>query len=144
VSEELPPTIHGTVVALDGRAVLLLGPSGSGKSDLALRLIGSGWMLVADDRVVLSRRSEVLVAAPSPSLAGLIEARGLGLCRMPFLDEAEVALAVRLVAQDAVERLPEAAFETLLGVSIPLIKLVSWEASAPTKVHLALGGGVVR
>lgn len=144
MSEELPPTIHGTVVALDGRAVLLLGPSGSGKSDLALRLIGSGWMLVADDRVVLSRRSEVLVAAPSPSLAGLIEARGLGLCRMPFLDEAEVALAVRLVAQDAVERLPEAAFETLLGVSIPLIKLVSWEASAPTKVHLALGGGVVR
>ena len=144
MSEELPPTIHGTVVALDGRAVLLLGPSGSGKSDLALRLIGSGWMLVADDRVVLSRRSEVLVAAPPPSLAGLIEARGLGLCRMPFLDEAEVALAVRLVAQDAVERLPEAAFETLLGVSIPLINLVSWEASAPTKVHLALGGGVVR
>lgn len=144
MSEELPPTIHGTAVALDGRAVLLLGPSGSGKSDLALRLIGSGWTLVADDRVVISRRSETLVAAPPPSLAGLIEARGLGLCRMPFLDEAEVALTVRLVAQGAVERLPEAAFESLLGVSIPLIYLVSWEASAPTKVHLALGGGVVR
>ena len=141
---ELPPTIHGTAVAIGGRAVLLLGPSGSGKSDLALRLIGSGWTLVADDRVVLSRRSENLVAAPPPSLAGLIEARGLGFCRMPFLGEAEVALAVRLVAQGTVERLPEAASETLLGVSIPLIKLISWEASAPTKVHLALGGGVVR
>lgn len=136
--------MHATAVALGGRAALLLGPSGSGKSDLALRLIGAGWTLVGDDRVVLSRRSENLVAAPTPSLAGLIEARGIGICRVPFLAEAEVVLAVRLAASGAVERLPEPAFEAFLGISIPLIKLVSFEGSTPTKVHLALGGGVVR
>lgn len=144
MSEASPPTIHATAVALDGRAVLLLGPSGSGKSDLALRLIGAGWTLVADDRVVLSRRSENLVAAPTPALAGLIEVRGLGICRVPFLAEAEVVLAVQLVDAGAVERLPEPASQTFVGMSIPLIKLTSFEASTPTKVHLALGGGVVR
>lgn len=136
--------MHATAVALGGRAALLLGPSGSGKSDLALRLIGAGWTLVADDRVVLSRRSEILVAAPAPALAGLIEARGIGVCRVPFLAEAEVALAVRLVASGAVERLPDPTFEAFLGISIPLIRLAPFEGSTPTKVHLALGGGVVR
>ena len=144
MSQEASPTIHGTAVALGGRAALLLGPSGSGKSDLALRLIGAGWVLVADDRVILSRRSENLVAAPPPTLAGLIEARGLGICRVPFLAEAEVTLAVQLVAAGLVERLPEPAFQTFLGIFIPLIRLMSFEISAATKVHLALGGGVVR
>ncbi len=144
MSEAAAPTMHATAVALGGRAALLLGPSASGKSDLALRLIGAGWTLIADDRVVLSRRSNSLVAAPTPALAGLIEARGLGICRVPFLAEAEVVLAVRLVASGVVERWPEPAFETFLGISIPLISFVSFEGSAPAKVHLALGGGVVR
>jgi HPr kinase/phosphorylase len=141
---EPSPTIHATAVALGGRAALILGDSGSGKSDLALRLIDAGWMLVADDRVVLSRRSESLVAAPPKNLAGLIEARGIGLCRVPFLAEAEVALAVQLVGAEAVERVPEASFQTFMGISIPLINIVSFEASTPTKVRLALGGGVAR
>jgi len=144
VSETLPPTIHATAVALDGRAVLLLGKSGSGKSDLALRLIEAGWVLVADDRVVLSRRSETLVAAPPRELAGLVEARGVGLCRVPFLEEAEVALAVELVAPARVERLPESASRGFFGLSIPLINIAPFEVSAPAKLRLALEGGVVR
>ncbi|MBM3533578.1 MAG: serine/threonine protein kinase [Alphaproteobacteria bacterium] len=139
-----PPTVHGTAVALDGRAVLILGSSGSGKSDLALRLIEAGWTLVADDRVVLSRRSETLVAAPPRSLAGLIEARGIGLCRVPFLAEAEVALAVELIPAGRIERHPEPASRVFLGIHIPLINIVSFEASAPAKLRLALEGGVAR
>lgn len=144
MTDELPPTVHGTAVALDGRAVLILGGSGAGKSDLGLRLIEAGWMLVADDRVVLSRRSETLVAAPPKPLAGLIEARGIGLCRIPFLEEAEVVLAAELIVASQVERLPEPAARTFLGVSIPLINIASFEASAPAKLRLALKGGVAR
>ncbi len=141
---EVPTTIHATAVALGERAVLLFGPPGSGKSDLALRLMESGWTLVADDRVVLSRRGVMLIASPPPSLAGLIEARGVGICRVPFIAEAEAALAVQLVPQDAVERLPQVLSRTLLDVSIPLINIVPFEASAPAKLRLALEGGVVR
>lgn len=144
MSDDLPPTIHGTAVALGDRAVLLLGPSGSGKSDLALRLIEAGWTLVADDRVMLSRRGERLTATSPSTLAGLLEARGLGLCRVPFLTEAEVVLAVDLVASGAIERLPQAASRTFLGLVIPLIKLTSFEESVVSKLRLALGGGVVR
>lgn len=142
--DEIPPTIHATAVAFGDRAVLLFGEPGSGKSDLAIRLIETGWTLVADDRVVLSRRSENLFAAPPSTLAGLVEARGIGLCRVPFLAEARVALAARLVASGAVERMPEPASETFLGVSIPLIFIASLEASAPAKLRLALGGALVR
>lgn len=144
MTDAAPPTIHATAVALDGRAALLMGPPGSGKSDLALRLIEAGWTLVADDRVILSQRSERLVAVPPSRLAGLIEARGVGVCRVPFVAEAEVALAVRLVRSGATERLPDPAHWTWEGIAIPLIELVSFEASTPAKLRLALEGGVVR
>jgi HPr kinase/phosphorylase len=141
---EPPPTIHASVVALGGRAVLLLGPSGAGKSDLALRLIEAGWRLVADDRVVLQRREERLVASPPPALAGRIEARGLGLCRVDHLAEAEVVLAAELVPPGAVERLPKAVTREFLGTAIPLVRLIPFEGSALVKLRLALEGAVER
>jgi serine kinase of HPr protein (carbohydrate metabolism regulator) len=144
VSEEAPPTIHATAVALGERAVLLQGPPGSGKSDFALRLIESGWTLVADDRVVLTRRGVMLFASPPPTLAGLIEARGIGICRVPFWAEAEVVLAVQLVSAETVERLPQVRSSTFLGLPIRLINMEPFEASAPAKLRLALGGAVVR
>ena len=76
-------TLHATAVALDGQAVLLLGPSGSGKSDLALRLVAAGWRLVADDRVVVTPNGDHLFASAPPRLTGLMEVRGVGIVPEP-------------------------------------------------------------
>jgi HPr kinase/phosphorylase len=129
---------HATTVAIGGRGVLLRGASGSGKSDLALRLIDAGARLVADDQSELWRDGDsVLVRAPE-TIAGLIEVRGLGIVHLDSLPVARLALVVDLVALDAVERLPEQRSEAILGISIPLVALAPFEASAPAKLRLAL------
>jgi HPr kinase/phosphorylase len=113
-------TVHGSAVALAGRGVLILGASGAGKSALALRLIGRGAALVADDRVVLERRGAALVARAPEPLAGMIEARGLGILRAPAVPEAPLALAVDLDATPAA-RMPHHATITFMGIPIRLI-----------------------
>src|ERR1700712_5927 len=95
--------MHGSCASKAGAGVLLIGPPGSGKSDLLLRLLDHGFSLVADDQVVL----EDGVARPPRPLAGLIEVRGLGLLRMPYAETARVAL---VVAMGVGERLPQPAF----------------------------------
>jgi serine kinase of HPr protein (carbohydrate metabolism regulator) len=131
--------VHATTVAIGGRAVLLRGPSGSGKSDLALRLIDAGARLVADDRSELHRDGEAILIRAPATIAGLIEARGVGILRVDSLGVAPLALIADLIAPDAVERLPEPRSETILGVPIPLIALAPFEASTPAKLRLALG-----
>lgn len=131
--------IHATAVAIEGNGVLLLGPSGSGKSDLALRLIDRGAKLIADDRVNMTADGgRVMLRAPD-RIAGLLEVRGLGILRFPCVD-APLALALELVAADAIERLPEADAEIFCGARIPLLRLYPFELSAPIKVELSLGG----
>ena len=131
-------TVHATTVALAGRAVLLRGAPGSGKSDLALRLVEEGAALVADDQTRLSRRGgELWAAAPAP-LKDMIEVRGVGIVRINALDEAPVALLIDLVGEAEMERLPEPQRESLLGVLLPRLKLHAAAASAPAKVRLAL------
>ena len=83
--------VHGTCVAIDGCAVLLRGPSGSGKSDLALRLIDGGARLVADDRAEISLRQRRLVVNAPPEIAGLIEVRGLGVLELGHLEDPVLA-----------------------------------------------------
>ena len=122
--------IHGSCVALDGAGVLLLGPPGAGKSDLALRLMDRGFMLVADDRVDVENG----IARPPAALAGLLEVRGLGLLRLPHLAQARLALAVRLGVSP--ERLPAPAIDADLG--LPVIALDPAGASAAQRVALAL------
>ena len=130
--------VHATSVAIGGHAVLLRGPSGSGKSDLALRLIDAGARLVADDQTRIWRDGNVLlVRAPEP-IAGLIEVRGLGIVRVQAVPAARLALIVDLVAVQHLERLPEPSSETIFGLAIPRVALAPFEASAPVKLRLAL------
>ena len=130
--------VHATAVAIDGGAVLLRGPPGSGKSDLALRLIDGGARLIADDQAVLLRREDhILVRAPA-TIAGLLEVRGVGILRLDPSDEMRLALLVDLVPAAQIEQLPEPRFGTILGLAIPLLALAPFEASAAAKLRLAL------
>jgi HPr kinase/phosphorylase len=122
--------IHGSCASRNGAGVLVLGPAGSGKSDLVLRLLDRGFDLVADDRVEIEHG----MARPPASLAGLIEVRGLGLLRLPHVPEARLALVVDVAAR--VERLPAPARHAALD--LPLIAIDPAAASAPQRVALAL------
>jgi serine kinase of HPr protein (carbohydrate metabolism regulator) len=129
-------TVHASCVAIDGRAVLLWGRSGSGKSDLALRLIDRGAILVSDDYSLLVRRDGRLFAAPPAAIAGRIEVRGIGIVEMPHESDVEVALIIDLEAP--VARMPEPASRRLAGVDVPVTALAALEASAPIKVEWLL------
>ncbi|WP_343347055.1 aldolase [Sphingomicrobium sp. XHP0239] len=129
--------VHATCVALRGRAVLLTGASGVGKSDLALRLIDRGWSLVSDDRTLLDQEDAALVATPPATIAGRIEVRGLGIVTLPHLASAPVALLVRL--GEEIDRLPpDDAVETVAGVDLPLLRVDARSPSAPVIVEWAL------
>lgn len=131
--------VHASCAAREGQAVLLRGPPGAGKSDLLLRLLDAGWDLVADDQVRLTATPDGLLAAPPPALAGMVEARGLGLLTgLPWLGGVPVALVLRLLPRDAVPRLPDPARETFAGHSLPVVPLCPWDASAVAKAGLAL------
>ncbi len=112
--------LHASCVAWQGRGALILGRSGAGKSALALQLMAYGADLVADDRTELHAEDDVLTARPPATIAGLIEARGVGLLRVPFVPQAEIALIVDL-DQTETDRLPPERHLTLLGISRPLV-----------------------
>ena len=130
--------LYAACVAIGGKGVLLLGKFGSGKSDLALRLIDTGASLVADDQVEITLKKNALFASPPHTLRGLIEARGVGILPMPYQREAKLALAVRLVPRPKVERLPEPEFFDCLGGALPLLSLHAFDASTPSKIRLYL------
>ena len=139
--------IHATCVRYESAGILLIGKSGSGKSDLALRLIALGAKLVADDRTNLAVKNGALVATPPRSIAGLLEVRGVGIVETPYAASAKVALVVDLSGK--VERLPEQkTYEPPLTMPRtkwpPLIALTAFEASAPHKVLAALRQGTKR
>ncbi len=122
--------IHGSCVARDGAGVLILGPSGAGKSDLALRLIGRGFTLVADDLIEINDG----VARAPEALAGLLEVRGLGIVRLPFMSGVRPHLVIDLT--NPPERLPFPERHPDLG--LPVVRLLAAGASAPERVALAL------
>jgi HPr kinase/phosphorylase len=122
-AEGVTATLPATAVAFDDAAILLHGPAGSGKSALALHLIGLGARLVADDLVALRRAGEgLLVSCPNPGLRGVIEARGLGLLRAPAVTSARVGLVALLGTAGPAARLPPQDSLTLLGCVIPLVR----------------------
>ena len=132
--------VHGTTVALEGEGVLLRGSSGSGKSDLALRLIDGGARLIADDQTELTRAADGVMARSPASIAGRMEVRGVGILRVPTVPSALLRLVIDLVPPDRVERLPEPQFCDYFQWPLPLLAVAPFEASAPAKIRLALAG----
>ncbi len=119
--------------------VLIEGPSGSGKSDLALRCLDLGFRLVADDRVEIWASGGAAWGRAPASLAGLIEVRGQGVLRESPIPLARIALVAACVeASQTLERLPDLEYETLAGVSTPRLSLNPLEASAPAKLRRAI------
>lgn len=139
--------IHATAVALEGLGILLRGPSGSGKSDLGIRLIDRGAVLIADDRVDLRRRGDNILASPPNALAGKIEVRGLGVVETVHRGDIPIVAAFNLVAGAEIERLPEPETVDFLGVAVPRFYIAAFESSATAKVRLAAGavsGSIMR
>lgn len=134
--------VHATAVAywepgIGWRAVLISGPSGAGKSDLALRLIGRGWRLVADDYVHVFASGEALFVTAPDRIRGRIEARGLGVVCACLRGVVRLVLAVDLIGS-APERLPDPESRSLAGRTVPLLRLAGFEASAVEKVAAAI------
>jgi HPr kinase/phosphorylase len=134
---------HGTAVLLTSpdhppAAVFIRGASGSGKSDLAFRLIMQGASLISDDQVDLEKRQDKIHAGAIDAIRGLIEVRGIGLLRYPVAGPAPLKLVIDLVPREDVPRLPEMQALDILGVSLPLFRLHAFEASAPCKLRAAM------
>ena len=130
-------TLHCSTVAKDGRAVLITGPSGSGKSDLTLRLLDREFTLVSDDQTIIKKHGDRLIASAPPTIAGKLEIRGIGIVDMERLENAPVALLVELTGEFA--RMPDDSRERpILGVRLPLVSIDAMAASAPSQVELAL------
>jgi serine kinase of HPr protein (carbohydrate metabolism regulator) len=129
--------LHASTVAREGRAVLISGPSGSGKSDLALRMLDRGFTLVSDDRTIIRKEGERLLASAPGTIKGKLEIRGVGIVEMESTDNVPVAMVVEL--RSDIERFPDDGLERLiLGTAIPLISVDATTASAPSKVAVAL------
>ena len=128
--------LHATTVAIDGVAVMIEGASGSGKSDLALRLIDRGAILVSDDLTLVFRAGKTLRARAPATIVGRIEVRGIGIIAMPHVDDVPVGLLVRV--DGAIERMPERRVRRIAGVDVRQFAIDPFEASAPLKVELAL------
>jgi hypothetical protein len=130
-------TLHASCVSMDRRAILISGRSGAGKSDLALRLIDRGAMLVSDDYTIVRRVSGRLLAKAPANIEGRMEVRGLGILPFPFVSDVPVGLLVDLNLD--VIRLPEPRPPvSLAGCMVPVIAVSALEPSAPIKVEVAL------
>ena len=133
-----PKQIHATCIAIDDHGILLRGPTASGKSDLALRLIGSGAMLIADDRVNLNVDPKGLRASAPTILKGLLEVRNIGVLGFPSKENVFVSLVCDLVRPEQIERMPQYKNTRILGIKLPHVLISPFETSSVTKVQLAL------
>ena len=130
--------LHATCVSIGDAGALLRGPPGSGKSDLALRLIDGGGRLVADDQVLLSRVADRIVARAPTALVGMLEVRGLGIVTVPSQQETFLSLVVDLVPGGSGERLPQPDLCRIEDIDVPRLAIEPRHASADAVIRLAL------
>lgn len=129
--------IHATTVEIKGAGVIITGESGTGKSDLALRLIeNKNAVLVSDDQTLIESKDGQIIASSPQSIEGLLEVRNIGILRLPF-KKTTLCLAIELTKKP-IERLPEPSFLNLNNILIPKIQLHAFEASTPDKIVVKL------
>ena len=130
--------VHGTSVSIDGDGVLFRGPSGSGKSDLALRMINYGAQLVSDDQVCLTRRNDNIFMSSPPTIRNSMEVRGIGIVNTIAQKEAPLILVLNMSPNNAASRMPIWQLCTFLDIKVPAVEFAPFEISAHLKVKLAI------
>ncbi|MBD2842414.1 HPr kinase/phosphorylase [Erythrobacter rubeus] len=143
MTDSPPIILQATAVAIEGRALLMEGPPGIGKSSLALALIDRGAVLIGDDGVTLERHGDQAIASPPPNIAGLLEVRGVGLINLPVADPTPVALVLTL--GETGERLPDnAPTRDLLGIQVPVLPFLPGEIAPARRAEIALAAHGMR
>ena len=130
--------IHGTCVAMGNEAILFRGPSGSGKSDLAVRVSNGGGTLVSDDQTIIVRQEDELIMSSPENIRDKIEVRGVGIINMPAKKEVRLGLVLDMMPSEKIDRIPIPQFCWYLGLKVPVLGLQPFENSAPLKVQLAI------
>ena len=129
--------IHSTSVVIDDNGVLILGDSGSGKSDLALRLIDNGATLISDDISICRKNSDNIYLYCPPEIKGLLEVREIGIITVPFVERIKLRLVVNLKSNNN-ERFPKDSSFRILGIKIPIINIEGKNSSAVAKIKVKL------
>jgi serine kinase of HPr protein (carbohydrate metabolism regulator) len=130
---------YATAVTYCGFGVLIRGPSGSGKSDLALRLIDDGAGLVADDQVIIKAVGQELYLSPPDSLSGLIEVRGIGVIKIEYVRDIRLRLVVELDPSNEIQRTPIIKEELIKKIPVPVVNMHAFESSVLVKIKIILG-----
>ena len=131
-------SVHGTCIEIQGKAILISGSPGMGKSSLALQLIDRGALLVADDQTLVRLEGECLIALPPPVLRGLMEVRGVGICSFPYQEKSPLVLCVDICEEDELERLPKPTFVEYYNIEVPLLKLIRDDPLGAIKIELKI------
>ena len=130
--------VHGTSVSIDGDGVLFRGPPGSGKSDLALRMINFGAQLVSDDQVCLTRRNDNIFMSSPPTIRNSLEVRGIGIVNTIVQKEAPLILVLNMLPNNVTSRMPVWQLCTFFDIKVPAVEFAPFEISAHLKVKLAI------
>ena len=130
--------VHGTSVSIDGDGVLFRGPPGSGKSDLALRMINFGAQLISDDQVCLTRRNDNIFMSSPPTIRNSLEVRGIGIVNSIAQKEALLILVLNMLPNNVANRMPIWQLCTFLDIKVPAVEFAPFEISAHLKVKLAI------
>ena len=129
--------IHGSSIVLEDNGVMITGESGSGKSDLALRMIDTGATLISDDITICKKKlNEIYHFCPTQT-KGLIEVREVGIMTVPFVEKIKLRMVVRLTDEN-LDRLPKIKFIKILGIKIPFLKMDGKNISAVAKIKVKL------